>query len=102
MDLIEFCDSHDDLLKQEIKYEATELDMKENLSFDENQINSDSFVQNLNNQGDFFEDIIDYQDFEEPIPPAKRKKRKRKIKGQLISKCLFGVIVSTKIATKIL
>ena len=70
--------------------------MKENLTFDENQINSDSFVQNLNNQGDFFEDIIDYQDFEEPIPPAKRKKRKRKIKGQLISKCLFGVIVSTK------
>ena len=107
MGLIEFCDSHDDLLKQEIKYEATELDMKENLTFDENQINSDDFVQNLNNQGenqdnDFFEDIIDYQDFEEPIPSAKRKKRKRKIKGQLISKCLFGVIVSIKIATKIL
>ena len=105
--LIEFCDSHDDLLKQEIKYEATELDMKENLTFGENQINSDSFVQNLNNQGenqdnDFFEDIIDYQDFEEPIPPAKRKKRKRKIKGQLISKCLFGVIVSTKTQMKIL
>ena len=84
--LIEFCNSHDDLLKQEIKYEATELDMKENLTFGENQINSDNFVQNLNNQGenqdtDFFEDIIDYhQDFEEPTPAAKRKKRKRKIK----------------------
>ena len=70
-------------MKQEIKYEATELDMKENLTFGENQINSDNFVQNLNNQGenqDFFEDIIDYQDFEEPTPAAKRKKRKRKIK----------------------
>ena len=57
--------------------------MKENLTFGENQINSDNFVQNLNNQGenqDFFEDIIDYQDFEEPTPAAKRKKRKRKIK----------------------
>ena len=103
MDLIEFCDSHDDLLKQEIKYEATELDMKENLTFGENQINSDNFVQNLNNQGenqDFFEDIIDYQDFEEPTPAAKRKKRKRKIKGQLISKCPFSVIIWTKIPTK--
>ena len=70
-------------MKQEIKYEATELDMKENLTFGENQINSDNFLQNLNNQGenqDFFEDIIDYQDFEEPTPAAKRKKRKRKIK----------------------
>ena len=59
--------------------------MKENLTFGENQINSDNFVQHLNNQGenqdtDFFEDIIDYQDFEEPTPAAKRKKRKRKIK----------------------
>ena len=54
--------------------------MKENLTFGENQINSDNFLQNLNNQGeenqdtDFFEDIIDYQDFEEPS------------KGQLITK----------------
>ena len=75
--------------------------MKENLTFGENQINSDNFVQNLNNQGenqdhDFFEDIIDYQDFEEPIPPAKRKKRKRKIKGQLISKCLMVSSLSPK------
>ena len=81
-------------MKQEIKYEATELDMKENLTFGENQINSDNFLQNLNNQGeenqdtDFFEDIIDYQDFEEPT------------KGQLISKCPFGVIIWTRIPTK--
>ena len=76
--------------------------MKENLTFGENQINSDNFVQNLNNQGenqdtDFFEDIIDYQDFEEPTPTAKRKKRKRKIKevkeikGGLISDDIFNL-----------
>ena len=66
----EFCDSHD-LLKQEIKYE--DYDVKENLVY-ENHPHSEHFANenenllgdnlNENQDTDFFDGIISYQDFE--------------------------------------
>ena len=61
----EFCDSHD-LLKHEVKYE--DLDIKENLVFSDQQ-NEDFVSVNPNldenqEETDFFDQIISYQDFE--------------------------------------